>query len=173
MYFTATGLPASLHFSNLTPGGFASGTLKIQGTPLASDVGTHQVQITAQNGVGTPAHQTLTLQVLPYNPTAPVNLLSNWVLTRDSSNNVIATVVLANNGSATAQNVALASAKIGSVSGTATPATVGSIPAESTATLSITFPAASIGARGSAGVLTLSGSYTGGVFNNSGRIVLP
>jgi hypothetical protein len=173
MYFTATGVPSSLSVSNRNPNGFATGTLTIQGTPTPSDVGVHQVQITAQNGVGGVARQTLTLQVLAYNPAAQVNLLSNWTLTRDSSNNVVATVVLANNGSVAAQNVTLTTAKIGTASGTVLPAVVPVIPAESTATFSIVFPAASVGAHGSAGVLTLSGSFTGGTFNNAGRIALP
>lgn len=173
MFFAATGVPSSLTVSNRNPNGFATGTLTIQGTPAPSDLGTHQVQITAQNGVGGIARQTLTLQVLAYNPASQVNLLSSWTLTRDSSNNVIATVVLANNGSVAAQNVILSTAKIGTASGTVLPAVVPMIPAESTATLSIVFPAAAVGAHGSAGVLTLSGSFTGGTFNNAGRIALP
>jgi hypothetical protein len=173
MFFTATGAPSSFTISNTNNVGFATGTLTIQGIPGPSDVGTHLVQITAQNGVGAIAHQTLTLQVLAHNPAPQVNLLSNWVLTRDSSNNVIATTVLANNGSVAAQNVMITTAKIGTASGTILPAQVPTIPAESTATFSIVFPAASVGAHGSAGVLTLSGSFTGGTFNNAGRIVLP
>jgi hypothetical protein len=47
------------------------------------------------------------------------------------------------------------------------------IPRATTATFSIVFPAASMGAHGSAGVLTIGGSYTGGTFNNASRIVLP
>jgi hypothetical protein len=172
MYFTVAGLPASLRASNLNTVGFATGTLKIQGTPLPGDAGTHQIQITAQNGVGSVSRQTLTLQIMPYKPAAPVNLLSNWTLTRNATN-IIATVVLANNGSAVAQNVTLTSAKIGLVSGTVSPSKVASIPPASTATFSILFPATSVGAQGSPGVLALSGSYTGGTFSNAGRVVLP
>jgi len=69
MYFTVGGLPSSLQASNLTPQGFAGGTLTIQGTPSASDAGLHQIQITAQNGVGVVARQTLMLNVI--NVTAP------------------------------------------------------------------------------------------------------
>ena len=39
MFFTVIGLPTDLQASNLTPGGFATGTLTIQGTPSAADVG--------------------------------------------------------------------------------------------------------------------------------------
>ena len=73
MYFTVSGLPADLHASNLNPAGFAAGTLTIQGTPSAADLGPHQVQITAQNGVGTAAQQTLTLNIVAITGPAPVS----------------------------------------------------------------------------------------------------
>jgi hypothetical protein len=66
MYFTVTGLPANLQFSNLNPAGYASGTLIIQGTPSGDDAGMHQVQITAQNGVGATAQQTLALNITKF-----------------------------------------------------------------------------------------------------------
>jgi hypothetical protein len=172
-YFAVSGLPGSLRANNFNGAEIRTGTLTIAGTPGTADVGTHKVQITAQNGVGSPAQQTLTVQVLAYNPTAAINLLSTWSLSRDANNNVIATVVIPNNGSQAAQNVSITSAKIGSVAGTVAPSQIASIPAESSATFRILFPAASVGAPGSANVLTLSGAYAGGSFNNAGRIVLP
>jgi hypothetical protein len=63
MYFTVTGLPASLTASNLDPQGNATGTLTIQGTPLPGDAGLHSVQIMARNGVGATAQQTLMLDI--------------------------------------------------------------------------------------------------------------
>lgn len=168
-----SGLPPSLDSSNLNSFGFATGTLAISGTPQASDIGTHKLQITAQNGVGTPAQQTLTVQVLPFNSTASASLLSNWVLSRDANNNVVATVVVANAGTTAEQNVAITSAKIGMVIGTVSPSEVASIASGSTATFKILFPAASVGASGSGGVLALSGTYKGGTFNDAGRILLP
>ena len=71
MYFTMTGLPASLQTSSLNPAGFATGTLTIQGTPSAADVGVHQVQITAQNAVGVAAQQTLLLEIVRVTAPAP------------------------------------------------------------------------------------------------------
>jgi hypothetical protein len=65
MFFTVTGLPPTLRASNLNPDGFATGSLSIEGSPLPDDVGSHFVQITAQNGVGEIARQSLTLQVVP------------------------------------------------------------------------------------------------------------
>jgi len=173
-YFTVSGLPQSLQASNKNVFGLASGTLAISGTPQAADVGTHKVQITAQNGVGTPAQQTLTLVVFPGGTTsASIDLVSTFVLSRDANNDVVATVVVANSGTGTAQNVTITSAKIGAVVGTPTPAEVASIGPSSTATFTIVFPAASMGATGTSGVLSLSGAYTGGSFSSGGRLVLP
>lgn len=173
MFFTVSGLPASFSSSNLTGQGLATGTLTISGTPQASDVGSRTVQIRALNGVGAVAQQALTLQVFPFNSAAPVNLISNFALSRDPNNNVVATVVVANAGGVAAQNVAVTSARIGMVAGTVTPPSVPAIPSASSATFTITFPGSSLGAAGSANVLNLSGTYTGGTFNNAGRIVLP
>jgi hypothetical protein len=173
MYFSVSGLPASLQASNLNSSGFATGTLSISGTPAAGDVGTHKVQITAQNAVGSPAQQTLTLQVLPFNPTSAVDLISTTTLARDVNQNVVATVVVANGGSSAAQNVAITSAKIGSVEGAVSPASVASIGSASSATFTVTFPGSSLGASGTPTSLILSGSYNGGTFNSGGRIVLP
>jgi hypothetical protein len=173
MYFTTSGLPTSLTANNLNGAGLATGTLTISGTPQASDVGTHKIQIAAQNGVGTPGQQTLTLQVLPANLSSSVSLLTNWVLSRDASNNVVATVVVTNDGLAAEQNVAITRATIGAASGAVAPSQVASIAPGATATFEILFPGASLGTSGSAGVLSLSGTYAGGSFNNAGRIVLP
>jgi len=73
MYFTVTGLPASLKASNLDPQGFATGTLTIQGTPLPGDAGSRMVQITARNGVGATAQQTLTLNIVKLKGAAPAS----------------------------------------------------------------------------------------------------
>jgi hypothetical protein len=73
MFFTVTGLPSDLQFSNLDPEGLATGTLTIQGTPSAGDTGMHPVQITAQNGVGAIAQQTLALNIIKITGAAPVS----------------------------------------------------------------------------------------------------
>lgn len=51
MFFTVTGLPSGLSFSNLNPANYATGTLTIAGTPSRADIGVHTVYITAQNGL--------------------------------------------------------------------------------------------------------------------------
>jgi hypothetical protein len=63
MYFTVTGLPPSLTYSNLDPAGHATGALTISGNPAQADLGDHLVTITATNGVGAAAQQTFTLSV--------------------------------------------------------------------------------------------------------------
>jgi hypothetical protein len=73
MFFTVTGLPADLQFSNLNPQGLSTGTLTIQGTPSAADAGVHQVQITAQNGVGSTAQQTLMLNIVSITGASPTS----------------------------------------------------------------------------------------------------
>ena len=73
MFFTVTGLPSDLRFSNLNAQSFATGTLVIQGTPSAADAGLHQVQITAQNGVGQMARQTLNLDIVTITGPAPAS----------------------------------------------------------------------------------------------------
>ena len=73
MQFTVTGLPASLTFSNLNLQGFATGTFTIQGTPSGADAGSHQVKITAQNGVGIAAQQTLMLNIVGITGVAPTS----------------------------------------------------------------------------------------------------
>jgi hypothetical protein len=172
MFFTTQGLPPGLQASNLSLGGFPSGTLNIQGTPLSTQVGTYRAQITAANGVGSPAQSNLTLLVYPYAPTTPVNLLTSYVFNRDANNNYVATVVVANSGSSTAQNVTIGSARLGGVSGTVAPASVASIGPASTATFTILYPAGSI-PNTPVQVLTISGTYTGGSFSSGGRVTLP
>jgi hypothetical protein len=71
MYFTVNGLPQGLQASNLNTQGFAGPTLTIQGTPTAA--GTYPVQITAQNGVGQAAQQTLTLNIVQITGSAPTS----------------------------------------------------------------------------------------------------
>ncbi len=62
--FTVSGLPADLKYSNLNPAGYNTGTLTLSGTPSSSDVGQHEVTITATNGVdGKTITQTLILNI--------------------------------------------------------------------------------------------------------------
>jgi hypothetical protein len=166
---TLNGMQAT-NINNL---GLATGTLTTSGTARSQDVGTHSLTIAAENGVGTKAVQTLTVEIYPYSPAASINLISSFMLSRDANHDVVATVVVANNGTGTAQNVGFTSAKIGSVTGIVSPAAIASVGPASTATFTIVFPAGSMGLPGTPGVLILSGAYTGGTFSSGGRLVLP
>ncbi|MBL8175990.1 MAG: hypothetical protein JNK48_15035 [Bryobacterales bacterium] len=172
MQIKATGLPASLQADNRNVAGLNTGTLRISGTPASADVGTRRVTIAAFNTVGATVTQTLTLQVLPFNPGSSANLLGLWTLSRDRSNNVVVSLVLANNGGQPAQNVTIGSVRIGSVSGAVLPGQIPSIASGETAAVRVVFPP-SVGTAGAGSVLTLSGSFSGGTFSTAGRVVLP
>jgi len=81
-------------------------------------------------------------------------------------------VTVTNNGNATAPNVQLTSATLGSASGATIPASLGDIAAGSSASVTLTFPS-SAGAHGATVVERLAGTYTGGSFGGSLRAVLP
>jgi len=100
-----------------------------------------------------------------------VNLIITKSLARVGGN-VVATLTIANNGGANAQNVVLTSAKIGSTSGTPLPQTIGSIGAGSSAQVTVTFPGTA-GNSGAASTMSLSGTYAGGTFVSTARITLP
>src|SRR5262249_16035336 len=117
--------------------------------------------------------QKLTLVVYPNSPTVGVNLVSSTALSRNANQQVVETVVVTNNGSTTAQNVAITSAKVGGVAGAVSPNAVASIAPQSTATFTVVFPANCLGGAGTLSVMSLSGTYNGGSFSNAGLVVLP
>jgi hypothetical protein len=94
-------------------------------------------------------------------------------LSRDSSTNeVVAAVTVTNTGSGTASNVQLTNALLGSaVTSTALP-NLGSIVAGGSAITTLRFPG-SAGATGAPSVLRVNGSYNGGTFASSTRVILP
>src|SRR5262249_57646763 len=71
MFLTVRGLRSGLDASNLNAKNFATGTLTIEGAPTAA--GTYPVQLTAVNGVGAPAQQTLMLTVVSLSGPAPAS----------------------------------------------------------------------------------------------------
>jgi hypothetical protein len=81
-------------------------------------------------------------------------------------------VTVKNNGTGTAQNVALTGAILGSAAGSASPAELGTIQPGDSAVTTVLFPA-SAGAPGSATVQRYSGTYDGGSFGGSLRATLP
>jgi hypothetical protein len=81
-------------------------------------------------------------------------------------------VTVKNSGNATASNVQLTGATLGSAPGSGTPASLGDIAGGSSASVTLTFPS-SAGADGAGVVERLSGTYNGGTFGGSFRAILP
>jgi hypothetical protein len=86
--------------------------------------------------------------------------------------NIVATVTFTNTGGSAANNVSLTTVKIGTVSGTPLPFTLGSIAAGASAQVVETIPG-SAGPSGTASTISIAGTYTGGSFSSASRITLP
>lgn len=170
MFFSITGLPSSLTATNRNSSGFATGQLTISGTPTTADIGTRTLPLVADNAVGQPVASNLTLRILPYNPTQPVQITPGFVTQRNAAGNVVITVVLANGGSTAASNVAITSARLDGVAPTLiTPPLQPSIPAADTATYTLTFPSTTAGTK----AFTLTGTHAAGTFNINSRTIVP
>lgn len=104
----------------------------------------------------------------------PANLVVTRTLSRDTNNDVLVTLKVANTGGTTAANVQLTSAKIGSTATvTPLPQPLGDIPGGGTASITVRFAAASVGAPGTSTTFTYAGSFTGNLFSGTSRIALP
>ena len=117
------------------------------------------------------AAKSVVINVLPASTGGSPNLVVTKSLARVNGQ-VVATLTIANNGGAAAQNVSLTSAKIGTVSGTPLPQNLGAIAAGASVQAIVNFPG-TVGAAGAASSLSISGTYTGGTFSSSARITLP
>jgi uncharacterized protein len=83
-----------------------------------------------------------------------------------------AVVTVKNTGTGTAKAVALTGATLGNASGSSLPVSFGDIQPGASATAIVVFPS-SAGSPGSAAVERYTGTYTGGSFGASLRVVLP
>ncbi|MCE4554287.1 endo-1,4-beta-xylanase [Roseateles cellulosilyticus] len=101
-----------------------------------------------------------------------VTLVTTATRTQLSDGSYQSTVYLTNNGTATAQNVVVSTAMLGTAAGSPLPKAVGNIPPRAVVSTAFTFPA-SAGLSGAAVVERYSGTYTGGTFGGSLRVVLP
>jgi hypothetical protein len=134
---------------------------------------TLSVTFTPANSSYNSASKNVAINVLPVTSGgSPANLVVTRTLAR-SGGQVVATLTISNNGGSAAQNVALTTAKIGTVSPvTSLPQALGSIPAGGSVQTTLTFPG-TVGAAGASSSLSVSGTYTGGSFSNTARITLP
>ena len=80
------------------------------------------------------------------------------------------TITIKNTGNGPASNVTLATATLGSASGTPLPQSLGTIAAGASGTFTVHFPG-SVGADGAAVAEKYTGTYTGGTFTGSVRAV--
>ena len=111
-------------------------------------------------------------------PPAPsVTLKTTYSLSRDSSGQVLVAVTLTNTGGSAASNANLTVVKLTTSAATTLPlsplpVSFGAIASGGAVTRTVVFPA-SAGAKDTPAILTLGGTYLGGSFNTSGRVVLP
>lgn len=103
---------------------------------------------------------------------ASVNLTLQPQLSRDTSNNIVARVTVTNTGTASALNVRLTSAVLGTTATTSPLPNPGTIPAGGSAVAVLEFPA-SAGVPGTASVLRINGVYDGGTFGGNLRVTIP
>jgi hypothetical protein len=116
--------------------------------------------------------KTVKINVNPASPpTSPAQIVVTKTLARIGSQ-VVVSLNISNPGGTDALNVQLTVGKIGSVSGTPLPQSLGTVAAGKTVTATLTFPG-TVGASGTAAVLTVSGTYTRGSFSSASRILLP
>jgi hypothetical protein len=100
-----------------------------------------------------------------------VQLLTTAVLTQVGGG-YQALVTVKNNGTGTAQNVTLTGAILGSTGGSPVPSPLGDVQPGASASVMIVFPA-SAALPGSSTVERFTGTYTGGTFGGSIRVVIP
>ena len=176
-------VPAAIIYGGALSGAQLNATASVPGsfvyTPAAGTVlpigsgQTLSVAFTPTDTVHyTTATGSTTITVNPAAPPAsPANLVVTKVLTRVGGN-VVVQFTIANTGGTAAANVVLSSVKVGTVTATPLPQSLGTIAAGSSAVATVSVPG-SVGASGVASSLAASGTYTGGTFSSSARITLP
>lgn len=174
--------PANIAFGSALSGSQLNATANVPGTflytPPAGTVlaaGNAQNLFVQFNPTNSRSYNAVTASA-QINVTAggPATLIATNTLTRQSgTNNVLVTVTIANTGASAATGVQVTVARIGSVAAVnALPLTVANIPAGGSSVVTLAFPP-SVGGRGTRAVLSLSGSFSGGSFGQSARVVLP
>jgi len=173
--------PADITFGSALGSGQLNATANVPGTfvynpapGIVLPVGNNHVlavSFTPSNTVNyTMAAATTTINVVPAAQSA-VNLVVTRVLSR-SGGNIVVQLTIANTGGTAAANVMLSSVKIGTISGMPLPQSLGAIAAGASVQATVTV-AGSAGSSGAASSLTVTGTYTGGSFSSTGRIILP
>ena len=103
---------------------------------------------------------------------SPAQIVLTENLSRDSQNNVVVNLTIANNGGTTARTTHLTAAEIGSTPALFIPQDPVDVPAGSSVSSVLLFPI-SAGSPGTHTTLSIGGLYIGGSFNFTSRITLP
>jgi hypothetical protein len=119
-----------------------------------------------------PAHQTTVTLNPPAVVAGTVQLVATIAWSQLGSGSYVATVTVTNVGTGTARNVVLGSSTLGTAAGTPTSTPLISIPPGGFAVTTVTYSGAA-GSPGSMVIEKLTGTYTGGTFNASFRVILP
>jgi hypothetical protein len=174
--------PANISFGSALGNGQLNATASVPGTfaysPVAGTVlpvGSGQVLSVTFTPSDTTNYNTAsastTINIVP-GTVAGAQIIVTNVMKRGANNNIVVHLTLANAGLTAASNVTLTSVKIGTLSGTPLPQTIGTIGSNALAQATVTVPG-SAGAAGAAGSLAVTGTYTGGTFSVTSRITLP
>jgi hypothetical protein len=157
----SSGLPVS--YTVTGPATISGSTLNISGAGAGSVVVTASQAGNSNYNAAAPVSQTIVI--------GTVQLTTSAVLSK-TAGGYQAVVTVANSGTGTASNVQLTVASLGSASGSVVPASLGTVAGGGSSSVTITFPS-SAGVSGAGVVEKLSGTYTGGTFGGSFRVVLP
>lgn len=139
--------------------------------PAATAAGTYPINAT-YSGAGTILSSSDNTHSLTINPGAPVVSVTSKSLAHDKAA-IVVQLTIGNSGLGPAQSVQLTSVTINSTHTQTSPLPVlGTIMPGGSASTSVVF-SDSVGSSGSVAILTISGSYTGGTFSLTSRVVLP
>ncbi len=136
----------------------------------SSSAGTYPITfsvkaLTAANYTFTYVNGSITVVQAP-----AASLTASGTVSGSASAGYTVTITIRNTGSGPAANVTLATATLGSASGTPLPQNLGTIAAGASGTFTVHFPG-SVGADGAAVAEKYTGTYTGGTFTGSVRAV--
>jgi hypothetical protein len=149
----------------------ATGTITIPNRQALNGGSSYTLTLLASDGI-LPTHQTTVNLNPPAVVAGTVQLVATTTWVQLGGGGYQGTVTVTNTGTGTAKNVVLGSSTLGTAAGSPTSTPLISIPPSGFAVTTLTFPA-SAGAPSSMAVEKLSGTYTGGTFGGSTRVILP
>lgn len=114
----------------------------------------------------------VSLSVVPGPVVNGANLIVTRTMSRDAFNNILVKVTIANAGNTAAANVVVTNLAIGTAKATLLPQSFGTIESGGIVSRVLTIPGP-VGAAGSSGMLSVSGTFTNGTLLANARITLP